>query len=128
MRINFSFFRLPIVSLECFSNGKWKCMPREIDNYFLYKEINPQTSVQFRATSISGQTIGFTLEDLNSIKEVKLSQQFQPFHTGKCQTLPQVIALSNNLAVYSQYKADAQTWYYRIFITKLPFCESFPIT
>ena len=67
MRINFSLFRLPIVSLECFSNGKRKCMPRGIDNYFLYKEINPQTSVQFRATSISGQTIGFTLEDLNSI-------------------------------------------------------------
>ena len=59
-------------------------MPREIDNYFLLDEISPQSLIQYRATSITGEKIGFTLEDANSSKEINLNHQFMPFHTGKC--------------------------------------------
>lgn len=79
--------RLPTVSLELFQENKWKCMPKTIDNFFLLSPQNDTNTysppLKARATAITGQTLGFTIDTLKNKREVIIPAQYSPFDTGK---------------------------------------------
>ena len=74
---------MPVVGLEYFIDGKWECLPRDANNYFQIEALDSQHQKQFRATSITGEKIGFSLNDLLTDEEIVITHQFSPFHTGK---------------------------------------------
>ena len=76
-----------MVLMECFRDGRWVCLQREADNYFVSKNLQSLIPVQLRVTSIAGEKIGFSLDQLELGVEIPLKQQFTPFHAGKCNVI-----------------------------------------
>ena len=64
-------------------NGKWVCLPRDVNNYFHIETLDSQHEKQFRATSVTGEKVGFSLNDLLTDEETVIKHQFSPFHIGK---------------------------------------------
>lgn len=85
MKLQIKNTKLPTVSLELFQENKWKCMPKTIDNFFLLSPQNDTNTysppLKARATAITGQTLGFTIDTLKNKREVIIPAQYSPFDT-----------------------------------------------
>lgn len=72
------------VGLEISHNGKWICLPRTDDNYFL---MGSRSRIQFplrvRLTSVSGEQVESTITELKNDVDITSSVQFSGFIKGK---------------------------------------------
>ncbi len=75
---------LPLVGLEIFADGKWICLTRDArDGYYTFGAESLRDVIQLRATSVTGESIGFSLANITFSKEVIIPHQFKTFGTGK---------------------------------------------
>ncbi len=76
--------RVVTVGLEISHNGKWICLPRTDDNYFLMGSRNRiQFPLQVRLTSVSGEQVESTITELKNGVDITSSVQFSGFIKGK---------------------------------------------
>ncbi|KAL9953227.1 hypothetical protein ACROYT_G040607 [Oculina patagonica] len=75
--------RVVTVGLEISHNGKWICLPRTDDNYFLMGSRNRiQFPLQVRLTSVSGEQVESTITELKNGVDITSSVQFSGFIKG----------------------------------------------
>ncbi|XP_065053132.1 uncharacterized protein LOC135682254 isoform X2 [Rhopilema esculentum] len=96
---------LPVVLMECFRDGRWVCLRREADNYFVLEDLQALVPVQFRATSIAGEKIGFSLDQFELGVEIPLKQQFTPFHSGSRVNKSPIVACNNEVKAMNSSKS-----------------------
>lgn len=76
--------RVVIVGLEISHNGKWICLPRSDDNYFLLGSRNRiQFPLRVRLTSVSGEQVESMITELKNDVDITSSVQFSGFIKGK---------------------------------------------
>lgn len=76
--------RVVTVGLEISHNGKWICLPRSDDNYFLLGSRNRiQFPLRVRLTSVSGEQVESTITELKNDVDITSSVQFSGFIKGK---------------------------------------------
>lgn len=72
------------VGLEILQNGRWICLQRTDDNYFLMGSPNRvQFPLRVRLTSVSGEQVESTITELKNDKDITSSVQFSGFMKGK---------------------------------------------
>lgn len=82
---NWSCFvtRVVTVGVEIFHNGKWICLPRSDDNFFLMGSRNGiKFPLRVRLTSISGEQVESTITELKNDVDIASSVQFSGFIKG----------------------------------------------
>lgn len=71
------------VGVEIFHNGKWICLPRLDDNFFLMGSRNRiKFPLRVRLTSISGEQVESTITELKNDVDIASSVQFSGFIKG----------------------------------------------
>jgi len=71
------------VGVEIFHNGKWICLPRSDDNFFLMGSRNRiKFPLRVRLTSISGEQVESTITELKNDVDIASSVQFSGFIKG----------------------------------------------
>ena len=64
-------------------NGKWVCLPKTEDNYFLLGSPNRvKFPLRVRLTSVSGEQLESTIGDLRNDVDIASSVQFSGFIKG----------------------------------------------
>lgn len=72
------------VGLEILHNGRWICLQRTDDNYFLMGSPNRvQFPLRVRLTSVSGEQVESTIAELKNDEDIISSVQFSGFIKGK---------------------------------------------
>ena len=72
------------VGLEILQNGRWICLQRTDDNYFLMGSPNRvQFPLRVRLTSVSGEQVESTITELKNDKDITSSVQFSGFMKGE---------------------------------------------
>ena len=72
------------VGLEILQNGRWICLQRTDDNYFLMGSPNRvQFPLRVRLTSVSGEQVETIITELKNDKDITSSVQFSGFMKGK---------------------------------------------
>lgn len=76
-------YRVVTVGVEISHNGKWICLPRSDDNYFLMGSRNRiRFPLQVRLTSVSGEQVESTITELKNDVDITSSAQFSGFIKG----------------------------------------------
>ena len=69
--------------VEIFHNGKWICLPRSDDNFFLLGSRNRiKFPLRVRLTSVSGEQVESTITELKNDVDITSSEQFSGFTKG----------------------------------------------
>ncbi|XP_068683269.1 uncharacterized protein [Montipora foliosa] len=75
--------RVVTVGLEVLHNGKWVCLPKTEDNYFLLGSPNRvKFPLRVRLTSVSGEQLESTISELRNDVDIASSVQFSGFIKG----------------------------------------------
>ncbi|KAJ7358919.1 hypothetical protein OS493_020760 [Desmophyllum pertusum] len=83
MKVQTRNTRVVTVGLEISHNGKWICLPRSDDNYFLLGSRNRiQFPLRVRLTSVSGEQVESTITELKNDVDITSSVQFSGFIKG----------------------------------------------
>ena len=81
----FIFSRLPTTAIEVFQDENWKCLPRTSDNFFLMSLPDHISDEDFdfpleaRASTVSGQTLGFTINTRDVSRDTVIPVQYNGF-------------------------------------------------
>lgn len=71
------------VGVEIFHNGKWICLPRSDDNFFLMGSRNRiKFPLRVRLTGVSGEQVESTITELKNDVDIASSVQFSGFIKG----------------------------------------------
>ena len=72
------------VGLEISHDGRWICLPRSDDNFFIMGSRNRiQFPLRVRLTSVSGEQVESTITELKNDVDITSSVQFSGFIKGK---------------------------------------------
>ena len=87
------------VGLEIFQSGRWICLPRTDDNFFL---VGSPSKINFplrvRLTSVSGEQVESAITELKNNVDLTSSVQFSGFIKGGSQVTNQPIrAITRNI-------------------------------
>ena len=95
--------RVVTVGLEIFHNGRWICLPRTDDNFFLVGSRNKiEFPLRVRLTSVSGERVESTITELKNDVDLTSSVQFSGFIKGRSHIKYNLCCSRSRVRVYAQ--------------------------
>ena len=83
LQLDLFVVRVVTVGVEIYHNGKWICLPRSDDNFFLMGSRNRiNFPLRVRLTSVSGEQVESIITELKNDVDITSSVQFSGFTKG----------------------------------------------